>query len=93
MVGDCPLLLISRRSGCVSPRELAHSRFKARCFSKKLWLCSVVAGDLVYIDCEFRKLLMIRGGKKIAGKSGQGVGYLEQMQSSLRANLGDLLEP
>lgn len=46
MVGDCPLLLISRRSGCVSPREEAHSRFAARCLSK--WFCSVVKGDLVY---------------------------------------------
>lgn len=44
MVGDCPLLLISRRSGCVSPREAAHSRFAARCFSKWFWLCSVVGG-------------------------------------------------
>lgn len=28
----------------MSPREAAHWRFNARCFSKWLWLCSVVGG-------------------------------------------------
>lgn len=42
MVGDWPLLLISRRSGCISLREAAHLRFASRCLSKSF--CSVVWG-------------------------------------------------
>lgn len=50
----------------MSPREAAHSRFFARCFSKWLWLCSIVGGLGILV------VIIARAGRRMRGER-QGV--------------------